>query len=400
MNVTERFLKYVSYGTNSDDANEKCPSSPVQLELGKFIAEELKVIGLERVEQDENGYIYGFLPGEGELKNAPAIGFIAHMDTSPSVPGDNIKPAFVDYNGGDILLADGKTVISPVDFPEMTALKGEKLIVTDGTTLLGADDKAGVAEIVTLVENLKKSGTAHRPVAVAFTPDEEIGRGANLFRVDRFEAKLAYTVDGGNIGGIEYENFNAAGLRLKVHGVNIHPGSAKNKMKNAILMANQFLNMLPEAETPAHTEKYEGFYHICDITGDETLCTVIAIIRDHDLKKFAERKEFCRKACEYLNSVWGEGSFECEIRDSYFNMREQILPHFELIENAEAAFRSVGVEPFTEPVRGGTDGARLSFMGLPCPNLSTGGYNFHSCREYIPVSSLEKMTKVLEFLTK
>jgi len=400
MNVIERFLKYVSFPTNSDEFCEKCPSTPTQLELGKYIADELRALGLCNVEQDENGYVYAFLPGKGKLAGEPAIGFIAHMDTSPSCRGDNIVTDIIEYKGGDIHLANGTTVISVSDFPEIEALKGEKLIVTDGNTLLGADDKAGVAEIVTLCEKLISSGVDHRPVAVALTPDEEIGRGADLFRVERFEAKVAYTVDGGNIGGIEYENFNAAGFCLKVHGVNIHPGSAKNKMKNAVLMANQFISMLPPAEVPAHTEKYEGFYHITDIAGDETLCTVRAIIRDHDKEKFEERKKFIAGVCDYLETVWGKGTFEYEIHDSYYNMKEMILPHFELIERAEEAFRSVGVEPFTEPVRGGTDGSRLSYMGLPCPNLSTGGYNFHSVREFVPVSSLEKMTAVLEYLTK
>ena len=399
MNVLERFLKYVSYGTNSDEDCEECPSSPKQLELAEYLKNELEGIGVSGVQKDGKGYVYGFIPGEGALAGEKPIGFIAHMDTSPSVPGDNIKASVVNYNGGDILLADGKTVISEADFPEIKALSGERLVVTDGTTLLGADDKAGVAEIVTLCERLM-SVKNHRPVAVAFTPDEEIGRGTDFFSPERFGAREAYTIDGGIIGEIEYENFNAASLSVRVSGVNIHPGSGKNRMKNAILLANEFISMLPPFETPAHTEGYEGFYHISSISGNETLCTFCGIIRDHDRCKFEERKAFALKIGEFLNEKYGEGTFMVEVSDSYYNMREKIEPCMYLVDNAKKAFEKAGVEPRVVPIRGGTDGAHLSYMGVPCPNLSTGGYNFHSCREFIPVSAMEKMVEVLESLAE
>ena len=396
MEITERFLKYVSFGTNSDEDSESCPSSQAQLELGKYIAEELKCIGLEKVRQDGNGYVYGFLPGKGALKDAPAVGFISHLDTSPSVRGDNIRPEIIEYRGGDITLADGQTAITVKDNPALEYMVGEHIIVTDGQTLLGADDKAGVSEIVTLCAELAAGDESHRPVAVCFTPDEEIGRGADRFDIAGFGAGVAYTVDGGALGEIEYENFNAASLKLTVNGVNIHPGSAKGRMKNAVLMASEFISMLPEAEQPAHTEGYEGFYHVTDISGNETLCVLKAIIRDHDREKFEARKRFVARLCDYLNSVWGENSFVPEIRDSYYNMKEKIIPHMYLIDNARAAFTENGVEPKSVPIRGGTDGARLSYEGLPCPNLSTGGYNFHSCREFIPVEAMKKMVKVLK----
>ncbi|MBO4769315.1 MAG: peptidase T [Clostridia bacterium] len=396
MKITERFLKYVSYGTNSDEDSISCPSTPVQLELGKYIAGELKDIGLEIVRQDENGYVYGFLPGKGALKDLPAVGFISHLDTSPSVRGDGIRPEMIEYIGGDITLVDGQTVITVKDNPALVNMTGEHIIVTDGQTLLGADDKAGVAEIVTLCEELAAGEESHRPLAICFTPDEEIGRGADRFDRAGFAADVAYTVDGGALGEIEYENFNAASLRLTVNGVNIHPGNAKGRMKNAVLMANEFISMLPEAEQPAHTEGYEGFYHVTDISGNETLCVLKAIIRDHDREKFEARKRFILRLCDYLNSVWGENSFVPEINDSYYNMKEKILPHMYLIDNARAAFIENGIEPKCVPIRGGTDGARLSYEGLPCPNLSTGGYNFHSCKEFITVEAMEKMVKVLK----
>jgi len=398
--VTKRFLSYVAVGTNSDEECESCPSSPAQLVLGRQIAEDMESIGLEDVRVDEHGYVYGYLPGAGSMKDAPALGFISHMDTSSSVPGDNIKPSIVKYEGGDIPLACGTNSITTAMFPMLPGLKGEELIVTDGTTLLGADDKAGVAEILTACERLIASGEAHRPIAVGITPDEEIGRGADLFDVKGFPAKEAYTVDGGPVGEIEYENFNAASFKLCVHGVNIHPGAAKDRMKNAVLMANSFISMLPPAETPSHTEGYEGFYHVMGISGDETLCTVVGLIRDHDRASFEHRKKAIAELAAYLDTVWGEGSFELTVKDSYFNMKEKILPHMHLITNAEEAFRAEGITPVSVPIRGGTDGARLSYEGLPCPNLSTGGYGFHSCVEFIPVSSLDKMVKVIMRLSK
>ena len=392
MNVTERFLQYVSYGTNSDEKSESCPSTPGQLALGAALAKELKAIGLTDVEQDADGYVYGYLPGEGE-----ALGLLAHMDTSPAVSGENIRPAIVPYPGGELAL--GASVLSPRDYPVLEEYVGQQLIVTDGTTLLGADDKAGVAEIVTLCEELlAHPEIRHRPIAVCFTPDEEIGRGADRFRLERFPAAEAYTVDGGELGEIEYENFNAASAVLTVHGLNIHPGSAKGKMKNAALMAAEFIGLLPAAETPAHTEGYEGFYHLCEIRGDESSAEAVFILRDHDRDKFEARKAFLRQTADYLNAKYGAETFTLQLRDSYYNMKEKLAGHMHLIRNAEAAMQKAGISPKVVPIRGGTDGARLSYEGLPCPNLSTGGVNFHSIHEFIPVRSLEKMVEVLKNL--
>ena len=399
MTVTERFLKYVSFDTTSDESSDTVPSTSRQRVLGEYLVRELTALGMT-ARMDEYGYVYGSLPATKGRETEPAMGLIAHMDTSPAVSGKNIKPRVVRYEGGDLTLENG-TVLDPALYPMLNRCVGKDLIVTDGTTLLGADDKAGIAEIVALCDCLASHPeVSHRALAVAFTPDEEIGRGADHFDVAGFGASVAYTVDGGELGEIEYENFNAASANLTVHGVNIHPGSAKNRMKNAILMANQFISMLPPAETPAHTEGYEGFYHSTDIKGDETTATLSMLIRDHDRVKFEERKAFLVRLCDYLDGEWGTGSFEITIKDSYYNMKEKLLPHMELIENAEEAMRSVGVEPLIQPIRGGTDGARLSFMGLPCPNLSTGGANFHGVHEFIPVESMEKMVEVLRYLVK
>ena len=392
MNITERFLKYVGYGTNSDEKSETCPSTPNQLVLGAAIAEELKALGLTDVEQDADGYVYGYLPGEGE-----ALGLIAHMDTSPAVSGDHIKPRIVTYPGGVLEL--GASTLSPTDYPFLEEYIGQELIVTDGTTLLGADDKAGVAEIVTLCEYLlAHPEVKHRPIAVCFTPDEEIGRGIDRFRMDRFPAKEAYTVDGCELGEIEYENFNAAAATVKVRGLNIHPGSAKNKMKNAALLLAEFIGLLPAAETPAHTEGYEGFFHLCEMSGDESSAEAHYIIRDHDRQKFERRKTLMQATVDYMNAKYGSGTFTLHMTDSYYNMKEKLTDHMDLIHNAEAAMQKAGVTPKIVAIRGGTDGARLSYEGLPCPNLSTGGLNFHSIHEFIPVRSLEKMVEVLRNL--
>ncbi len=400
MKVSERFLKYVSFGTNSDENSETCPSSACQLELGKYLAEELKRIGLEEVELDRNGYVYGVIPATKGRENDPSIGFIAHMDTSPAVKGDGIKPQTVHYQGGDIKLS-GNVSIKVKDFPYLEKYVGCDIITTDGTTLLGSDDKAGIAEIFTACEYLvSHPEISHGRIAVGITPDEEIGRGADRFDVERFACDWAYTVDGGELGEIKYENFNAASAEIKVHGVNIHPGSAKNKMKNASLLAAEFINMMPKAETPAHTEGYEGFYHLCDMKGDETLAELYYIIRDHSMESFLKRKEFMVNLVSYLNGVYGEGTFEAYIKDSYYNMKEKITPFMHIIDNAVRAMESSGVEPLVVPIRGGTDGARLSFMGLPCPNLSTGGANFHGVHEFIPVQSMEKMVEVIVTLMK
>lgn len=395
MSVIVRFLSYVAFDTTSSETSETVPSTPNQKVLGEFLVRELAALGLENARMDEYGYVYATLPATPDCKDIKPLGLIAHMDTSSAVSGADIKASIVTYQGGDLVLASG-SVMSPATYPSLSHYVGEELIVTDGTTLLGADDKAGVAEIIATCEYLvTHPEISHRTLQVAFTPDEEIGCGADHFDVDGFGAEEAYTVDGGELGEIEYENFNAAGAKLTVHGLNVHPGSAKNIMKNAILMANQFISMLPPAESPAHTSGYEGFYHVCDFLGDETTVTVSLIVRDHDRAKFEARKAFLVRLCDYLNGVWGEGRFVLEMKDSYYNMREIIEDHIELVTNAEAAMRAAGVEPLTMPIRGGTDGARLSYMGIPCPNLSTGGANFHGVHEYIPVKSMHKMVEVL-----
>ncbi len=395
MSVIDRFFKYVPFDTTSNETSETVPSTPNQKVLGEFLVKELDALGLTGARMDEYGYVYATLPATPDCVNLEPLGLIAHMDTSSAVSGADIKASIVTYQGGDLVLASG-SVMSSVTYPSMSRYIGEELIVTDGTTLLGADDKAGIAEIIATCEYLvTHPEISHRTLQIAFTPDEEIGCGADHFDVEGFGAKEAYTVDGGELGEIEYENFNAAGAKLTVHGRNVHPGSAKNIMKNAILMANQFISMLPPAETPAHTEGYEGFYHICDMCGDETTATVSLIVRDHDRTKFEERKAFLVRLCDYLNGEWGEGRFVLEMRDSYYNMREIIEENMSLITNAEEAMRTAGVEPIVVPIRGGTDGARLSYMGIPCPNLSTGGANFHGVHEYIPVGSMHKMVEVL-----
>lgn len=400
MNVVERFLKYVSFDTRSDENSESCPSTSKQKILGEYIENELKTIGLLDVSMDQNGYVYGFLPSSKDYTDKAAIGLIAHMDTSPDVTGTDAHPQIVEYTGGDIVLLNGESICE-ASFPSLKNYVGEKLIVTDGNTLLGADDKAGIAEIITACEFLAQNqDVPHRAIAVCFTPDEEIGRGADLFDFKTFKASEAYTVDGGELGEIEYENFNAASAVISIKGVNIHPGTAKGKMKNAVLLAAHFVKEMPENETPATTEGYEGFYHISDITACESEATISMIIRDHDSEKFENRKAFVEKLTSYMNSIYGEGTFTVQIKDSYYNMKEKILPCMHLIDNAEAAMKSCGVTPKIVPIRGGTDGARLSYEGLPCPNLSTGGENAHSIHEFIPVSALEKMTEVILELVK
>ncbi|MBR5538594.1 MAG: peptidase T [Clostridia bacterium] len=400
MTVSERFLKYVSFGTNSDETSESCPSTACQLELGRYLAEELKQIGLSDVELDKDGYVYGFIPASEGREADPSIGFVAHMDTSNAVKGDGINPQIVNYKGGDIELGNGMS-LDVESFPYLEKWQGSDIITTDGTTLLGADDKAGIAEIFTACEYIiNHPEISHPRIAVGITPDEEIGRGADRFDIGKFACDWAYTVDGGELGEIEYENFNGASLKLTVHGINIHPGSAKNRMKNAALLAAEFINMMPATETPAHTEGYEGFYHLCDIQGDETTAELHYIIRDHDMEKFTQRKIFVRNLVNYLNGIYGKDTFEAEIKDSYFNMKEKITPHMHIIDSAVEAMKSAGVEPMIVPIRGGTDGARLSFEGLPCPNLSTGGANFHGVKEFIPIKAMEKMVEVIIVLMK
>ena len=399
MTVIDRFLKYIALDTSSDEASETIPSTTPQKLLGELLVWELKDAGCTDAFMDEFGYVYGTLPATKGYESVPALGLIAHMDTSPAVSGKNIKASIVTYKGTPLNL--GAATLSAEAFPYLDNYRGQELIVTDGTTLLGADDKAGIAEIVAAcAEMTAHPERPHRAVAVCFTPDEEIGRGADKFNFATFPAKVAYTVDGGEIGEIEYENFNAASAKIEIHGVNIHPGSAKNKMKNASLLAAEFITRLPAAETPAHTEGYEGFYHLCDMSGDESYAQLNYIIRDHDRAKFEDRKAFVANLTAYLNTVYGDGTFVATVKDSYYNMKEKLAGHMDLIDNAVKAMDAVGIEPKIVPIRGGTDGARLSYEGLPCPNLSTGGLNFHGIHEFIPVQSLQKMVQVLLELTK
>lgn len=397
MEITERFLKYVSFDTQSSDESDTHPSTEKQKLLGAYLAEELAGLGVENAHMDEYGYVYGWIPATPGREGEPCLGFIAHMDTASGASGKDVKARIVDYTGGDIVLnAEKNIVMRAAEFENLGRYVGQKLIVTDGTTLLGADDKAGVAEIVTMAEYLlNHPEVPHGRIAIAFTPDEEVGEGADLFDVAGFGAETAYTVDGGELGEIEYENFNAANATFYLNGVNIHPGSAKNKMKNAALIAVEVVNMLPPAEAPAHTEGYEGFYHVQALRGDETEALVGLLVRDHNREKFEARKAYLRRMALYLNEKYGEGTVELALRDSYYNMKEKIEPHMELIDNAKAAMRAVGVEPVVVPIRGGTDGAQLSYKGLPCPNLCTGGANFHGVHEFIPVESLKKTAEIL-----
>lgn len=403
MKPIERFLHYITYDTQSDEDSALTPSTPKQKRLGARLAQELQEMGLEHAHLAENGAVYGWLPATAGKEDLPVLALIAHMDTAPRVPGENVKAQIVRYEGGDLVLnAERGIVMTPTGFPDLNDQVGKELIVTDGTTLLGADDKAGVAEIFSAVAYLAEHPElSHGRVAVCITPDEEVGRGADYIDLALLGADFAYTVDGGPLGTLEYENFNAASAEVVIHGVNIHPGDAKNKMKNACLMAAELIAMVPPAESPAHTEGYEGFYHVTDVSGNETEVVLHAIIRDHHREKFEARKTFVENAVRYLNGVWGEGSFRLELKDSYYNMKEKLLPHMELIDNACAAMRAVGVEPEIVPIRGGTDGARLSWeRDIPCPNLCTGGANFHGVHEFVPVASMEKMVQVLVELVR
>ena len=391
--VTERFLKYVSFDTKSDENSETCPSTLGQKLLGAALVEEMLEMGITDARMDENGYVYGTIPGN---PNLPTIGLIAHMDTSPDASGTDVKARIVEYTGEDILLNAEKDIwLRASDYPGMKKHIGMHLIVTDGTTLLGADDKAGVAEIMTAAEFLLRARMNHATVKIGFTPDEEIGRGANLFDVAGFGADYAYTVDGGSIGELEYENFNAAGAKVEIFGVNIHPGSAKDKMKNAQLIAMEFNALLPADQRPEHTEGYEGFFHLTDMQGDVEKATLYYIIRDHDFEKFEEKKELLIKIGEKLNEKYGNGSVCVSVKDSYFNMKQMIEPCMFIVERAKSAMEAVGITPSIQPIRGGTDGARLSFEGLPCPNLCTGGENFHSRFEYVPVEDMERIKDLL-----
>ena len=395
MKAYERFLKYVAYPTMSCEGAGKTPSSDKQLVLARALRDELVELGLSDVVLDEYGYLYATLPANTD-KECNTIGFIAHMDTSSEASDENIKARVVSYNGGDILLNEEKGIYMRVaDYPYLEEYKGHELIVTDGTTLLGADDKAGIAEIITAIEKLNNEDIPHGKIRIAFTPDEEIGEGADHFNVELFGADYAYTVDGGELGELEYENFNAASCRVKINGVSIHPGSAKDRMKNAARIACEFDTSLPQSEIPERTEGYEGFHHLLSIEGECENATLVYIIRDHDREKFeAKKAEFCRVADEF-NKKYGEGVVELNIRDSYFNMREKIEDNMFIIERAKNAMLSLGVTPIVVPIRGGTDGARLSFMGLPCPNICTGGANFHSRFEFVSINSMDKITDII-----
>ena len=392
MTVAERFLKYVSYETTSDETTGVCPSTPGQKVLGAALVEEMKAMGIADAYMDEHGYVYGTVPGEG-----PVIGLIAHMDTAPDCSGKDIKTRIVHYEGGDIVLNEEKNILmSPVDYPSLKHNEGKHLIVTDGTTLLGADDKAGVAAILTVAQELLAEGGRHATLRIGFTPDEEIGSGADLFNVKDFGAEYAYTVDGGGLGELEYENFNAASAVVTVHGRNVHPGSAKNIMINSQHIAMEFASMLPVQGKPEFTAGYDGFAHLCEMHGEVERSTLEYIIRDHDRESFERRKADFVRICQYLNERYGEGTVELKLKDSYFNMKEKILPVMHIVDRAKAAMERAGVKAKVVPIRGGTDGARLSYMGLPCPNLFTGGENFHGRFEYIPIEDMEACVRTLK----
>ena len=391
--VDKRFLRYVSYETTSDELSETGPSTEKQKALGKTIVEEMLSMGIQDAHMDENGYVYGTVPGDPSL---PTVGLIAHMDTAPDASGANIRARIVEYNGGDILLNGEKGIyLRETDYESLKRNHGKHLIVTDGTTLLGADDKAGVAEILTAAEILLTQGGKHATLKIGFTPDEEIGRGADKFDVQGFGADYAYTADGGTVGEIEYENFNAASACVTFHGLNIHPGSAKDKMVNSQYIAMEYQSLLPTAQKPEYTEGYEGFIHLTDMRGEVENSQLRYIIRDHDMAKFQEKKRLMAAAADFLNDKYGAGTVEIALRDSYFNMREKIEPCMEIVDRAKRAMALAGMEPKEVPVRGGTDGARLSYEGLPCPNLCTGGENYHGRFEYIPVEDMEQCVKML-----
>lgn len=397
MTVIERFLKYVTFDTQSDESTGVTPSTPKQMVFAKYLKEELEALGLEEITLDEQGYLYATLPANTDHE-VPVIGFIAHMDTSPDMSGANVKPRIVkEYDGTDIVLCEKDNIIlSPRQFPELLNHKGEDLIVTDGHTLLGADDKAGIAEIVAAMDYLKQHPEIkHGKIRVGFNPDEEIGLGAHKFDVEKFGCQWAYTMDGGELGELEFENFNAAAASVVVKGRNVHPGYAKNKMINSLRVANEFMALLPVDETPETTEGYEGFYHLIGVNGDVEETKVNYIIRDHDRAKFEQRKENMLQWAAQLNAKYGEGTVTVNLRDQYYNMREKVEPLMHIIDIAFGAMKETGVEPVVRPIRGGTDGAQLSFKGLPCPNIFAGGLNFHGRYEFAPVPNIEKAMMVV-----
>ena len=391
--VIERFLKYVSFDTQSDEFSETCPSTDKQKVLGAALVEEMKAMGIEDARMDEHGYVYGTVPGD---PNLPTIGLIAHMDTSPDASGADIQAKIVEYTGGDVCLNEEKEIfLKESDYPSLKNHVGKHLIVTDGTTLLGADDKAGIAEIMTVAEFLLTARMNHATLKIGFTPDEEIGRGADLFDVEGFGADYAYTVDGGAVGELEYENFNAASAKVEFTGLNIHPGSAKDRMLNSQYIAMEYERLLPAAQKPEYTEGYEGFIHLTDMEGTVEKSTLRYIIRDHDAEKFQQKKERMMEAAAYLNAKYGAGTVNITIRDSYFNMRQVIEPNIHVVDRAKKAIEELGIQPIVVPIRGGTDGARLSYVGLPCPNLGTGGENFHGRYEYACAEDMELSVRAL-----
>ena len=398
MTLVERFLKYVSFDTQSKEDAGVTPSTPGQMTFARYLKEELESLGLEDVSLDDNGYLFATLPANTD-REVPTIGFIAHMDTSPDMSGRDVRPRIVQgYDGGDIVLCDGaeRIVLSPSRFPELLDHRGEDLIVTDGHTLLGADDKAGIAEIVSAMVWLQQHPEVkHGRVRIGFNPDEEIGLGAHKFDVERFGCQWAYTMDGGEVGELEFENFNAASARLTFKGRNVHPGYAKDKMLNSMLVAARFIGMLPAWETPEHTDGYEGFYHLIGMQGEVEQTTLSYIIRDHDRARFEARKQQMQRLADALNAEYGEGTVALELHDQYYNMRQQVEPVMHVIDIARRAMLEAGVEPRVKAIRGGTDGAQLSFKGLPCPNIFAGGLNFHGRYEFVPIPSMEKAMQVV-----
>jgi len=403
--ILDRFLKYISFDTQSDDASETCPSTKKQFDLANYVKDELTKLGLKDVSLDENCYLMGTLPANTD-KKVPTIGFLAHFDTAPDMSGANIKPQIIEnYKGGDIELKGNKLMLSPSVFPELDEHIGHTLITTDGTTLLGADDKAGITEILTAIEYLvNHPEIKHGTIKVGFTPDEEIGRGVDKFDVEKFKADFAYTMDGSKLGELEYENFNAAEAKLKINGRNVHPGYAKDKMINAILVAMELNALLPVNQRPEFTQSYDGFFHIIKFEGTVESSNVKYIIRDHDRKKFEQKKVLIQDCVDLMNKRYGEGVIELTLKNQYFNMKEMVVPVIHIVETAQKAMEELGIEPIVVPIRGGTDGARLSYMGLPCPNIFAGGLNFHGKFEYVSLDVMEKATlvilKIIELYTK
>ena len=396
MRAYERLLNYVTVHTASDPTSETVPTTSRQFDLAHQLVKEMKELGIEDARVDDKCYVYGTLPATEGCEDKKKIGFIAHMDTAPDFNGEGVKPQVIEnYDGNDVVLGNSGKVLAVQNFPHLPALKGRTLITTDGTTLLGSDDKSGIAEIMTAVEQIQEKKIPHGTICIGFTPDEEVGAGADHFDVAGFGADYAYTLDGGEEGEIVYENFNASEAIFTVHGFNVHPGSAKNTMVNAQLVAMEINAMLPGCETPKDTEGYEGFFHLCEMKGNVELATLEYIVRDHDMEKFRHREDMLRHIAKILNEKYGEGTVELSIREQYLNMKEKVKECFEVVEKAEAAIRKLGIEPITLPERGGTDGARLSFMGLPCPNLGTGGYAFHGPYEHVTAEGMDKAVEII-----